>query len=95
VFSLNCGDGVRCTASLNLSAIASLPAPQLPSAVVFEWTGTPTRKHWRPYFAWVQTVWQVVADMSQKRILHVMSPPKGKPVVVAYIPGAPPQHVSP
>ena len=91
LFVLNFGDGVRCAAQIDWAVISSLPAAMIPGAVEFVWKGKRTARHWSPYCAWVQALWQCVVDTTGKRLLCVMAPPNGKPLAVAYVPGLPPE----
>lgn len=88
-FALDLGDGITCTARIDLEQVALLPAQKLPQFVRFEWTGQPRNGHWPLYYAWIKTVWQHVADTARKSAVLILRPPSAEPLAVVFEPNQP------
>ncbi|MEI7808485.1 MAG: hypothetical protein WCJ07_08370 [Verrucomicrobiota bacterium] len=87
-FALDLGDGIRCTAKIDIHPDTARPGELLLKMTQF-WEGRPRKAHWPQYFAWIKTVWQSLANATQKKLLYVFKPPTGDPLAVQFNPNQP------
>ena len=88
-FSCNFGDGVSCELS-----VTDTPPPKGSSHILgVRWTGTPQKRHVRPYLQWAKTVNQQLADEWQMRLMHVVQTKRNRWQAWAYEPGGRPSLV--
>jgi hypothetical protein len=88
-FTHDFGDGVRVTAKIAPAQIAALPVERLHRLIGFEWQGQPRNAHFPAYSAWLQNMWQHIADTARKSLVLVLRPPSGDPFAVHFLPGQP------
>ena len=93
-FTLDFGDGVQCTARLDLEAIAAAPDDRLPRLVEIVWTGERKGRHWSRYLPWAKSIWQTVADHSGKTLLAVFVSVTGRRMAFRFRPHAAPEQVA-
>lgn len=74
-FTLDLGDGTRCTARIDSAWLGTLTPKTLPSVVAIEWEGHRRDAHFIRYREWIASVWQRVADLSNKSLCTVLSGP--------------------
>lgn len=88
-FALDLGDGTKCTAEIDFEKALDAPPQQLPKLLRYEWQGRILNKHFPVYSAWVQSIWQTVADKTGKRLLLLLRPPFADPFAVGFAPNQP------
>jgi hypothetical protein len=91
-YALDLGDGVKCDAQVII-----LPDPARHGEFLFRmtqlWQGSLRNDHWPDYSAWIQEVWQSIADATDKQLLSVFNPPRGESFAVAFVPNQPRQVI--
>lgn len=92
-FVLDLGDGTRCTAQVNIAAIAALPPEKLSEVLEMKWEGPRRDSHCFRYLLWVYEVWQIVADLTGKRIDFVLTNPQGRTIIVKFEPHKEPEFL--
>ena len=91
-YALDLGDGVNCSAQVTI-----FPDPDRPGEFLFRmtqlWQGRLRNAHWPDYSAWIQEVWQSIANATGKKLLSVFNPPRGESFAVAFSPAQPRQII--
>ena len=91
-FKCNFGSGIICTIQVS----ATQPAQGQAHILGVEWSGTPpTKKVFRPYVAWINSVNQQLAGEWDTSIMHVFLLPDGKHEAWVYAPGKQPELIRP
>jgi hypothetical protein len=86
-FTLDLGNGTRCTAQVDIGKIAALPPDKFSSIIATKWEGPEEPSQFDHFQVWIANLWQYVADKANKSVCSILVTPRRELVAIVCEPG--------